>query len=92
MKQHYSRSVNKKSGNYFLFISGLQVLISQAETKDGSGGPLEYEDLEDLVFPRDPVEVEKTLRGPTEHQYIIMVRLWNNSCSVFVKALLDSRL
>ncbi|XP_073332386.1 transforming growth factor beta receptor type 3 [Pagrus major] len=33
------------------------VLISHSESKDGSGGPMDYDDLEsgDLVFPRDPV-------------------------------------
>ncbi|XP_030289139.1 transforming growth factor beta receptor type 3 [Sparus aurata] len=43
------------------------VLISHSESKDGSGGPLDYDDLEsgDLVFPRDPVE-------PTEHQSVIV--------------------
>ncbi|XP_070817017.1 transforming growth factor beta receptor type 3 [Chaetodon trifascialis] len=48
------------------------VLISHAETKDGSGRPLDYDDLEsgDLVFPRDPVELERT--EPAEHQSVIM--------------------
>ncbi|KAM9357953.1 transforming growth factor beta receptor type 3 [Symphorus nematophorus] len=50
------------------------VLISHAETKDGSGGPVELEDLEsgDLVFPRDPVELERPFTEPTEHQSVIM--------------------
>ncbi|GAA6230959.1 transforming growth factor beta receptor type 3 [Lates japonicus] len=49
------------------------VFISQAETKDGSGGPLDYEDLEsgDVLFPRDPVEIGRTLTEPTEHQSVI---------------------
>ncbi|XP_042339678.1 transforming growth factor beta receptor type 3 [Plectropomus leopardus] len=48
------------------------VLISHAETKDGSGGPLDYEDLEsgDVLFPRDPVE--RTLTEAAEHQSTIM--------------------
>ncbi|XP_049910612.1 transforming growth factor beta receptor type 3 [Epinephelus moara] len=48
------------------------VLISHAETKDGSGGPLDYEDLEsgDVLFPRDPVE--RTLTEAPEHQSVIM--------------------
>lgn len=50
------------------------VVISHAETKDGSGGPVDYEDLEsgDLVFPRNPVESEKAYREPTEHLSSIM--------------------
>nr|XP_046247010.1 transforming growth factor beta receptor type 3 [Scatophagus argus] len=48
------------------------VLISQTETKDGSGGPLDYEDLEDLMFPKDPAESERPLMEPTEHQYVIV--------------------
>lgn len=55
-------------------FSWLQVLISHAENKDGSGGPLDYEDLKDLVFPRERVELERTLMEPTEHQSIIVVR------------------
>lgn len=52
----------------------MQVLISHAETKDGSGGPLDYDDVKELVFPREPAELERTLTGPTEHQSIIGVR------------------
>ncbi|XP_070688172.1 transforming growth factor beta receptor type 3 [Pempheris klunzingeri] len=50
------------------------VLISHAETKDGSGGPLDYEDLEsgDVLLPRDPVELEKTFAEPTEHPSVIV--------------------
>ncbi|KAM4629181.1 transforming growth factor beta receptor type 3 isoform 2-T2 [Polymixia lowei] len=50
------------------------ILISHAELKDGSGGPLDYEDLEsgDVVFPRDTEEVERTLLGPAEHQSSIV--------------------
>eukprot|EP00064_Thunnus_orientalis_P001073 superscaffoldBa00000066_g1074 len=50
------------------------VLISHAETKDGSGGPLEYEDLEsgDVLFPRDTVELERTFTEPIEHQSVIV--------------------
>nr|XP_057929492.1 transforming growth factor beta receptor type 3 isoform X2 [Doryrhamphus excisus] len=38
------------------------VLISHAESKDGSGGPGEYEDLEsgEVLFPREAVDLEKT--------------------------------
>ncbi|XP_019936849.2 transforming growth factor beta receptor type 3 [Paralichthys olivaceus] len=45
------------------------VFISHAETKDGSGGPLDDVDLEsgDVLFPRDPVE-----RTNSEHQSVIM--------------------
>ncbi|KAK5869314.1 hypothetical protein PBY51_024042 [Eleginops maclovinus] len=49
------------------------VLISHAENKDGSGGPLDYEDLEagDMLFPRDPVELDRRFTEPTEHQSVI---------------------
>ncbi|KAI4828578.1 hypothetical protein KUCAC02_022660 [Chaenocephalus aceratus] len=49
------------------------VLISHAETKDGSGGPLDYEDLQagDMLFPRDPVELNRRFTEPTEHQSVI---------------------
>ncbi|XP_040895966.1 transforming growth factor beta receptor type 3 [Toxotes jaculatrix] len=49
------------------------VLISHAETKDGSGGPLDYVDLEsgDVVGLRASGEVERTLGEPTEHQSVI---------------------
>ncbi|XP_071343337.1 transforming growth factor beta receptor type 3 [Trachinotus anak] len=49
------------------------VLIS-SETKDGSGGPVDYEDLEsgDVLFSKDPVELEKTFTEPTEHQSVIV--------------------
>uniref|UniRef100_A0A8C2ZNM8 Transforming growth factor, beta receptor III n=1 Tax=Cyclopterus lumpus TaxID=8103 RepID=A0A8C2ZNM8_CYCLU len=44
------------------------VLISHTENKDGSGRPLDYEDLEsgDVLFPRDPVELERTFTEPAE--------------------------
>nr|XP_020465683.1 transforming growth factor beta receptor type 3 [Monopterus albus] len=50
------------------------VLISQAQTKDESGGPLDYEDLEsgDVQFPRGPVELERTFTEPTEHSTIVV--------------------
>lgn len=67
-------------------LCGLQVLISHSESKDGSGGPLDYDDLEsgDLVFPRDPVE-------PTEHQSVIVVRPLNHCGSVSGRASLHCR-
>ncbi|XP_068445938.1 transforming growth factor beta receptor type 3 [Clinocottus analis] len=50
------------------------VLISHAENKDGSGRPLDYEDLEsgDVLLPRDPVELERTFTEPAEHQSVIV--------------------
>lgn len=74
-------------------LCGLQVLVSHAETKDGSGGPLDYEDLEsgDVLFPRDPVELERTFTEPTEHQSVIVVRQWNHCGSVSVRAALHCR-
>ena len=53
-------------------LSGLQVLINYAETKDGSGGPLDYEDLEleEALFPR--------FTEPTQHQSLILVRHWDH--------------
>ncbi|XP_060886591.1 transforming growth factor beta receptor type 3 [Labrus mixtus] len=46
------------------------VLISHAENKDGSGGPLDYDDLEsgDVLFPK---ELGKTLTERTEHPSVI---------------------
>ena len=62
---------------------GLQVLISHAETKDGSGGPLEYEDLESGdVFPRETVDLERMSTEPVEHQSAIMVRQLNHCISL----------
>lgn len=57
-------------------LCGLQVLISHSEAKDGSGGPSDYEDQEsgEVLFPRDPTELERTFTGPTEHQSVIAVR------------------
>ena len=59
------------------FLCGLQVLISPAETKDGSGRPLEYEDLEsgDVLFPRETVELERTITEPIEHPSIVVRQL-----------------
>ncbi|XP_068175106.1 transforming growth factor beta receptor type 3 [Antennarius striatus] len=48
------------------------VLISHSETKDGSGRPLDYEDLEDLVFLRDRLDAERTLTESREHQTVIV--------------------
>ncbi|KAM9849320.1 transforming growth factor beta receptor type 3 [Aulostomus maculatus] len=47
------------------------VLITHAETKDGSGGPLDYEDLEsgEVLFPR---ELKRTFKQPTEHQSVLV--------------------
>ncbi|XP_034035128.1 transforming growth factor beta receptor type 3 [Thalassophryne amazonica] len=47
------------------------VLISHAETKDGSGGLLDLES-EAAPFPRVPVETGKTFVEPTVHQSSIM--------------------
>ncbi|XP_054458622.1 transforming growth factor beta receptor type 3 isoform X2 [Anoplopoma fimbria] len=46
------------------------VFISHAEIKDGSGN---YDDQEtgDVLFPRDPVDLEKRLTEPVEHQSVI---------------------
>ncbi|XP_034566107.1 transforming growth factor beta receptor type 3 [Notolabrus celidotus] len=48
------------------------VLISHTENKDGSGGPLDYDDLEsgDVLFPREPLE--KTFTEPKERQAVIV--------------------
>lgn len=74
-------------------LCALQVLISHAETKDGSGGPLDYEDLEpgDGLSPRNPVGFEKTFREPTEPQSVIVVRQWNYCGSVSVRVALHCR-
>lgn len=57
-------------------LCGSQVLISHGETKDGSGGPLGFEDSEsgDVVLNRDRPE-------PTEQQ-AIAVRHWTD-CGAF---------
>ncbi|XP_072246261.1 transforming growth factor beta receptor type 3 [Leuresthes tenuis] len=49
------------------------VRITHAETKDGSGGPLDYEDQdpEDALFPRHPVESERTIPEQRQHPYTI---------------------
>uniref|UniRef100_A0A8C2ZNR1 Transforming growth factor, beta receptor III n=1 Tax=Cyclopterus lumpus TaxID=8103 RepID=A0A8C2ZNR1_CYCLU len=49
----------------------------QGSPMDGSGRPLDYEDLEsgDVLFPRDPVELERTFTEPAEHQSVIVVRI-----------------
>uniref|UniRef100_A0A8C9ZUU0 Transforming growth factor, beta receptor III n=1 Tax=Sander lucioperca TaxID=283035 RepID=A0A8C9ZUU0_SANLU len=64
------------------------VLISHAETKDGSGGPPGYEDQEsgDVLFPRDSAELERTFTEPKEHQLVIVVRHWNHCGCVSGKA------
>lgn len=69
-------------------LCGLQVLISHAETKDGSGGPPGYEDQEsgDVLFPRDSAELERTFTEPKEHQLVIVVRHWNHCGCVSGKA------
>lgn len=53
-----------------------QVLINHAETKDGSGGLLDYVDLEsgEMRFQKDPVKSERTITDPTEQQSVIAVR------------------
>lgn len=51
----------------------LQVLINHGGIKDGSGGPLDYEDLESaevLIFR----ESGRTSTQPAEHQSVIVVR------------------
>ncbi|KAM6921177.1 transforming growth factor beta receptor type 3 [Xenentodon cancila] len=49
------------------------VIISHAETKDGSGGPLVYEDLEheDVTFPRGPAESERMFAEQRQHSSFI---------------------
>ena len=58
-----------------MWFYGLQVRITHAETKDGSGGPLDYEDqdLEDALFPRHSVESERTFPKQRQHPYTIEV-------------------
>ncbi|XP_056132780.1 transforming growth factor beta receptor type 3 [Lampris incognitus] len=59
-------------GSVVLYINSIK--ISHSEAKDGSGGPVDYEDLEsgDVVFPRDTEELERTFSEPTEHQSSIL--------------------
>lgn len=49
-------------------------MISNAEIKDGSGGPLGFVNIKDLMFPRDPSELERTATESAQHQSVIMVR------------------
>ncbi|XP_054873221.1 transforming growth factor beta receptor type 3 [Amphiprion ocellaris] len=49
------------------------VVISHAETKNGSGGPLDYADLEsvDVVSRRDPVDLERTFTEQRQQPSIV---------------------
>lgn len=50
------------------------IVISQAEPKDGSGGPPDYDDLEsgDVTFPEDMEEVERVFLEPSENRFSIL--------------------
>lgn len=56
------------------FFLWFQILISNAENKDGSGGPLGFVNIKDLMFPRDLSELERTATESAQHQSVIMVR------------------
>lgn len=90
----------KKSGSdFFLSLStsrgsvlvtnrllcDLQVLISHAETKDGSGGPGDYDDSEhaDVLLPKDLADLGRTFTEPIEQPSVIVVRQWTY-CDVFL--------
>lgn len=57
-------------------VHHLQVLINHGGIKDGSGGPLDYEDLEsaEVLYFRDAGESGRTSPQPAEHQSVIVVR------------------
>lgn len=57
-------------------LCGSQVLISHAETKDGSGGPVDYDDSEhtEMLLPKDLADLVRTSTEPTDHPSVIMVR------------------
>uniref|UniRef100_A0A667WXV7 Transforming growth factor, beta receptor III n=1 Tax=Myripristis murdjan TaxID=586833 RepID=A0A667WXV7_9TELE len=63
-----------QSSSVVVYINS--VLINPADLKDGSGGPLDDEDLEsgDPVLPRDTEELERMFLEPPEHQPSILVR------------------
>eukprot|EP00066_Takifugu_rubripes_P007984 XP_003973872.2 PREDICTED: transforming growth factor beta receptor type 3 [Takifugu rubripes] len=48
------------------------VSISRAENPDASGGPLGFVNIKDLMFPRDPSELERKATDTVEHQSIIV--------------------
>lgn len=94
----------KKSGSdFFLSLStsrgsvlvtnrllcDLQVLISHAETKDGSGGPGDYDDSEhaDVLPPKDLADLGRVFTEPIEQPSVIVVRQWTY-CDVSVTAAL----
>lgn len=55
-------------------LCGPQVLVSHAESKDGSGGPSDYDDLEseEKLFPSEAPELKRVV--PEPHS-VITVRL-----------------
>ncbi|XP_029905030.1 transforming growth factor beta receptor type 3 isoform X2 [Myripristis murdjan] len=61
-----------QSSSVVVYINS--VLINPADLKDGSGGPLDDEDLEsgDPVLPRDTEELERMFLEPPEHQPSIL--------------------
>lgn len=68
-------------------LCGSQVYINPAETKDGSGGPLSFEDLEfgDKDFQRgpDPVDLPRTRMEPRD---AISVRRWTHCAALSATA------
>lgn len=57
------------------YFCGLQVIISPAETRNGSGGPVDFEDLESVngPFPKDLVEPERILTEQKQQVSMIEV-------------------
>lgn len=75
----------KRSVNYFcecksvfvtnIYSDGPQVIVSAAEMKDWSSGPVDFEgiDSEDGTFSKDPVEPERILTEEKQQVSIIEV-------------------
>lgn len=51
-----------------------QVLITNAENKDGGGGAVGFVNIKDLMFPRDLSEIERRATESAQHQFVIRVR------------------
>lgn len=80
-------SVSTVFWNLFV-VYHLQVLINHAENKDGSGRPLDYEDLEsgEVLFPRDTTEsARRTRPQPAEHQSVVPVSSFEGSISISIE-------
>lgn len=67
----FNTLLKKTQAEFLFYFLWFQVLISNAENKDGAGGP---GNIKDLMFPRDPSELERTATESAQHEVVIMVR------------------